>query len=192
MTNEEMSLKTKRALAEALKRAMERKRLSKITVSELISACNINRKTFYYHFQNVYDLLRWMLEQEAIEVVKNFDLVVDTEEALRFVMNYVDNNRHIINGVFDSMGYEEIKRFFYNDLFSVFYGAIEQGEEKLGVKVAPQFREFLATFYTEASAGLLIGWAKNRTEQDREVVLQNLLSIYKISIPAVLSEMRIQ
>ena len=105
---------------------------------------------------------------------------------------YVDNNRHIINGVFDSMGYEEIKRFFYNDLFSVFYGAIEQGEEKLGVKVAPQFREFLATFYTEASAGLLIGWAKNRTEQDREVVLQNLLSIYKISIPAVLSEMRIQ
>lgn len=192
MTNEEMSLKTRRTLAEALKRAMERKKLSKITVSELIAACNINRKTFYYHFQNVYDLLRWMLEQEAIEVVKNFDLVVDTEEALRFVMNYVDNNRHIINGAFDSMGYEEIKRFFYNDLFSVFFGAIEQGEERLGVKVEPQFKEFLATFYTEASAGLLIEWAKNRTSQDREIVLQNLLSIYKISIPAVLAEMKIK
>lgn len=107
-----MSLKTKRALVDALKHAMEHKKLSKITVSELITACNINRKTFYYHFHNIYELLKWMLEQEAIEVVKNFDLVVSTEEALRFVMDYVDNNRHIINGAFDAMGYEEIKRFF--------------------------------------------------------------------------------
>ena len=53
-----------------------------------------------------------MLEQEAIDVVKNFDLVVDTEEALRFVMEYADENKHIINGAVDSMGYEEIKRFF--------------------------------------------------------------------------------
>lgn len=192
MTNGEMSLKTKRALAEALKKAMERKKLSKITVSELISACNINRKTFYYHFQNVYDLLQWMLEQEALEVVKNFDLVVDTEEALRFVMDYVDNNRHIINGAFDSTGHEGIKRFFYNDLFSVFYGVIEQGEDLLGGKLEPQFKKFLAAFYTEASAGLLIEWVKNRTSEDREVFLQNLLSIYKISIPAILDAMKTQ
>ena len=131
-----------------------------------------------------------MLEQEALEVVKNFDLVVDTEEALRFVMDYVDNNRHIINSAFDSTGHEGIKRFFYNDLFSVFYGVIEQGEDLLGGKLEPQFKKFLAAFYTEASAGLLIEWVKNRTSEDREVFLQNLLSIYKISIPAVLGEMK--
>ena len=87
MTNEEMSLKTKRALADALKTAMKTKKLSKITVSELICACNINRKTFYYHFQAIYDLLKWMLEQEAIAAVNNFDLVVHTEAAIRFVMD---------------------------------------------------------------------------------------------------------
>ena len=38
MTNEEMSLKTKLALADALKAAMKTKKLSKITVSELICA----------------------------------------------------------------------------------------------------------------------------------------------------------
>ena len=133
MTNEELSLKTKQSLAKALKNAMENKKLSKITVSELAAACNINRKTFYYHFQDIYTLLKWMLEQEAIEVVKNFDLIVNTEEAICFVMDYVDKNKHIINGVLDSMGYEEIKRFFYNDLFSVIYGVIEQGEAELKV-----------------------------------------------------------
>ncbi len=188
MTNQEMSLQTKQALAGALKQAMERKPLSKITVSELIAACNVNRKTFYYHFRDIYDLLHWMLEREAVEVVKNFDLVVDTEEAIRFVMNYADENKHIINGVFDSMGYEEIQRFFYKDLFSVLYGAIEQGEAELQVTLEPQFKDFLAAFYTEASAGLLIEWVKNRMTQDRETVLQNLLAIYKISMPAILQE----
>ena len=192
MTNGEILLKTKQRFAEALKHSMERKPLSKISVTERADACYVNRKTFYYHFQDIYDLLKWTLELEAIEMVKNFDLVVNTEEALRFVMDYVDKNKHIINGAFDSMGYEEIKRFFYNDLFSVIYGAIEQGERELNVRVEPQFKNFMASFYTEASAGLLIDWTKKRMTQNREVVLRDLLAIFKISIPAVLNGMKVK
>lgn len=188
MTNEEMSLKTKQTLVDALKTAMKTKKLSKITVSELVFACDINRKTFYYHFQDIYDLLKWMLEQEAIEIVKNFDLVVNTEEAIRFVMDYVEKNDYIINGAFDSMGYEEIKRFFHNDFFSVIYAAIGSGEAQLNVQLDPQFKQFLAEFYTEASAGMLIEWTKNRITQDKETVLQNILSIFKISLPAILKD----
>ena len=105
MTNEEMSFKTKKSLADALKKAMAHKPLSKITVSELITECNINRKTFYYHFEDIYALLKWMFEAEAIEVVKQFDMVENTEEAFRFVMDYVEQNQHIINCAYDSMGH---------------------------------------------------------------------------------------
>ena len=66
------------------------------------------------------------------------------------------------------------------------YGAIEQGEEELQVSLDTQFKDFLAAFYTEASAGLLIEWVKNRMTQDRETILKNLLSVYTISIPAIL------
>ena len=192
MTNEEMSLKTKLALADALKTAMKTKKLSKITVSELICACNINRKTFYYHFQDIYDLLKWMLERETLDVVKNFDLVINTEEAIRFVMDYAEKNDYIINGAFDSMGYEEIKRFFHNDLFSVIYEAIGNGEAKLHVALDSQFKQFLAEFYTEASAGMLIEWTKNRIKQDKETVVSNILSIFKISLPAILKEKNVE
>lgn len=188
MTNEELSLKTKQSLAQALKQEMKHKQLSKITITELCDVCQINRKTFYYHFEDIYDLLKWTLEQEAIEVVKNFDLVVNTEEALRFVMAYANENKDIINSALDSMGHEEIQRFFYNDLFDVIYGAIEEGEYDLKIVVDPQFKNFLAAFYTEASAGILIEWVKNRMKQDKETVIKSLLSIYTVSIPAVLLE----
>ena len=39
--------------ATVLKEKMKEKPFSKITVSELIADCGVNRKTFYYHFQNI-------------------------------------------------------------------------------------------------------------------------------------------
>lgn len=186
MTNEELSMKTKKSLAAALKKAMENKSLSKITVSELIAECNVNRKTFYYHFADIYDLLKWVLEEEAIDVVKKFDMVVNTEEAFRFIMDYVEENKHIINCAYDSMGYEELKRFFYSDMIGIICETIQSGEDKLGVAVDESFKEFLARFYAEAAAGIMIDWVKNRVFRDRETVLQDMLLICRSSIPAIL------
>lgn len=147
MKNEEISLNTKKMLAQSLKRAMEKKTLSKVTVNELIKDCNLNRNTFYYHFSDIYDLLKWMLEQEAVEVVKKIDLLVDTEEAIRFVLNYVNENRHIINCAYDSMGHQEMKRFFYADFIGVMKQAINSGARQMQLSISEEFKDFMAQFY---------------------------------------------
>ncbi len=59
MKREKGTLRTKQAMAESLKKLMQKKPLSKITVNEIITDCDINRNTFYYHFENIYDLLKW-------------------------------------------------------------------------------------------------------------------------------------
>ena len=66
MKHEITTLNTKKMLAASLKKHMGKKPLSKITISEIIADCGVNRKTFYYHFEDIYTLLKWMLEQEAI------------------------------------------------------------------------------------------------------------------------------
>jgi len=127
MKHEITTLNTKKTLAASLKKLMMHKPLGKISISELITDCGVNRKTFYYHFQDIYDLLKWILEQEAIEVVKGFDLLVNPEEALLFAIGYVDENKHIINCAYDAMGREEMKRFslrtstaWYSPSFRIF------------------------------------------------------------------------
>ena len=69
-------IETKKALAASLKETMRHKAFSKITVKEIIQSCGVNRNTFYYHFEDIYSLLRWMLTEEAIDVVKHFNLFV--------------------------------------------------------------------------------------------------------------------
>ena len=55
--------------------------------SELVRECNLNRKTFYYHFEDIYALLKWTLEQ----------------------------NSFFLNCIYDSLGRDQMKRFLYQE-----------------------------------------------------------------------------
>ena len=187
MKHEEITLTTKKALAASLKKQMVKKQLKKVTVSEIITDCNLNRKTFYYHFEDIYALLKWMLEQEAVEIVKQFDLLVDYKDAILFVLDYVEANAHILNCAYDSMGRDEMKRFFYADFIGIMGTLIDSTEKDLGLSVSVDFKEFLCNLYTEALAGVLIDWVKNRKKHVRDKVLQYLSLIMRTSLPAVLT-----
>lgn len=69
MKYEITSQNTKRMLANTLISLMKKKSLSKISISEIVKECQINRKTFYYHFQDIYELLEWHLAQEVSALV---------------------------------------------------------------------------------------------------------------------------
>ena len=185
MTHEEITLKTKSALSASLKNLMTKKPLKKITVSEIIADCNVNRKTFYYHFEDIYALLKWTLEQEAIEVVKNFGLLIDYEEALQFVIDYVKKNTHILNCAYDSMGRDELKRFFYNDFIYIIRKEVDNCEQQNNLEVTDDFKAFICDFFTEAAAGMLINGFKNNHCLDEKKTILNITVIID-SLPDIL------
>ena len=61
---------TKRALAAALKELMEEFPFIKISVADICAKCDINRKTFYYHFKDKYDLVNWIYDTEFMEAIR--------------------------------------------------------------------------------------------------------------------------
>lgn len=162
------SLNTKIMLSSSLKKLMEKKPFSKISVSEIVSDCGVNRNTFYYHFEDIRDLLKWTLEREAIEVVKKFDLLINYKQAILFVMDYAEKNKHIINCAYDSIGRDELKRFFYNDFISITGSLFDSAEKSAGKKLAPDYKDFLIRFYTEAISGVLLDWVKDRSSYSPE------------------------
>lgn len=172
MKHEITTYHTKKTMVESLKNAMKNKPFSKITVSEIVKDCGLNRKTFYYHFQDIYDLLKWTLEEEAIEIVKEFNLVVDYEKAIYFVIDYVEENDYLISCAYDSIGLVQMKRFFYNDLKEIISYTIDKAETTLDTKIKPDFKEFVSKFYTEALAGMLIEWVLDKDNRDKDKTVQ--------------------
>ncbi len=64
--SEEMADRTKKWIAEAMKKLLQKKPLEKVYVTEICQEAEIERPTFYYHFKDKYDLMAWIFFQSAV------------------------------------------------------------------------------------------------------------------------------
>ena len=62
-----MAERTKLWIANTMKKLLSRKPIDKIRVTEICKEAEIERPTFYYHFQDKYDLMAWMICQSAYD-----------------------------------------------------------------------------------------------------------------------------
>lgn len=157
---------TKKALASSLKKLMENSALDKISIREITEDCGVNRKTFYYHFDNIYDLVGWMFEEEAIESVKKYNFLTDYEKVVRFSMNYIEENEHVVNSALDALGRDELKKFFYNNFVDNMRSVVDELSE--GMSIPQDYIDFLINLYADSFASLLIDWVRNRAKRDKE------------------------
>lgn len=186
MKHADISLKTKRTLAGSLKKLMEQKSLSRITISELCRDCGLNRKTFYYHFDDIQSLLKWMLEQEAENVIKKQDLLTDYQALLALVIDYVDDNNDILNRMYDTTKKNSITNFFFPELRKAVKDMIEDLEKKTGCAVDEEFREFLGSFYTTSLSSLLIDRLQETCAYTKEELMDYIIFTLRSSLPAIL------
>lgn len=59
-----MSCTTKTVMSDALHELMRKRPVSKITVGDICEHCGMNRKSFYYHFHDKYELINWIFSKE--------------------------------------------------------------------------------------------------------------------------------
>ncbi|WP_297788426.1 TetR/AcrR family transcriptional regulator C-terminal domain-containing protein [uncultured Anaerococcus sp.] len=155
MRNEINSYNTKLSLAKSLKDLLETKSFAKLTVTEIIKKSEVNRNTFYYHFEDIYDLLRWTLEQEAIDKVKTYDSIDDIDKAIDFTLDYIKENQAFLRNILFSVGERDLKRFLAKDFKEIIKNFIVLGEARLGKIIDDSYRSFLTDYTTEAIAGIL-------------------------------------
>lgn len=188
MTHEENSFQTKKALSVTFKELLKHKSFSKITVSELVRECNINRKTFYYHFEDIYALLKWTLEQETFEVVRQFDLTTNCQDAFLYVIGYIEQNSFFLNCIYDSLGRDQMKRFLYHDLVGIIDSVIQNAEQELSAPLPGNLHQFLTEFYTEGIAGMFINMFQENRALRREDLIEYFSLLVRISIPATVKQ----
>lgn len=111
-----MPINTKLVIADTLRAMARRKSIDKITVKALVEACGISRQTFYYHFQDILDVVEWSIQQ-ALQRALRQSLEADTmEEAVRAFVDMAAEDRGQIGRLLQSQRREEFERIFLNGL----------------------------------------------------------------------------
>ena len=112
MENQRIRL-SKKLLKNALLELLREKRIDKISISELCSAAQINRTTFYKYYGNQYDLLAEMEQDFFRQLQENFldkdpDDVENLTELIRFLDADQDRWKVLINSVGDQAFTEKL------------------------------------------------------------------------------------
>lgn len=58
-----MCCDTKARIAATVRELMQKRPVSKITVQDVMERADMTRQSFYYHFQDIYDVLEWDVNQ---------------------------------------------------------------------------------------------------------------------------------
>ena len=113
-----MASTTKEALGAALRQMMTVKPIDKITVKDLVEICGVNRQTFYYHFDDVYDLLEWVFEDDANRVLPRKVVYEHWREDVMVFFEYLYENRIFAMNVYNSNSRLYMLRYFKDCLIS--------------------------------------------------------------------------
>lgn len=84
---------TKKALADSLKSLCVQKAFDKISISDITNNCGLNRQSFYYHFQDKYELLSWVYYNELFKHYSNGIGFVNWSDRLEELLQTMYKNR---------------------------------------------------------------------------------------------------
>ena len=102
---------TKRALATAMKQLMAKEPFSKISVGDICQVCQMNRKSFYYHFRDKYDLVNWIFQTEFLTAVQRRPYE-STWALIRDLCEYFYENRAFYHNALSVEGQNSFQDYF--------------------------------------------------------------------------------
>ena len=65
-----MKPQTKKMIKASFIKLLRQKPLSKITVKEIVESCGINRNSFYYHYNDIPNLLEEIINEKTDEIIR--------------------------------------------------------------------------------------------------------------------------
>ena len=161
---------TKNALAVSMKKLMEKKPFSKISVGDICEDCGMNRKSFYYHFRDKYDLVNWIFYVDFIErmVWAGGRNEGDMLEAL---CSHFYGERLFYQNALQVEGQNSFREYFCGMLRPVLMlltqNLVEEGRKK----------EFYIAFLCEGVLGELVYWLREGSKITPEEFVEDLHDI---------------
>lgn len=105
-----MALDMKAAIAESFNTLVRQHGIDKVTVKSVIEDCGISRQTFYYHFQDIMDVVEWCANQAAQRMVERSLAASSAQEALSELIRSTADNYALLRKLMNSQRREQIER----------------------------------------------------------------------------------
>ena len=165
---------TKHAIAAALKELCREKSFDKISIADITSTCGLNRQTFYYHFEDKYELLNWIYYTEGFArlvdgiTLENWDShIAVLFETMRADKKFYENTVRCTPDTFGNYLFKVVRALFLEAVEALDNGTVPDAD-----------KAFFADFYAYGSCGTVRAWVAAGMKTPPEELARRAGSLY--------------
>ena len=178
----------------ALLSLLEKKTFEYITVSDICKEANVNRSTFYLHYENTYDLLeettKYITDSfisyfsiDVQKIAKKFencklqDLNFIQEQYLYPYLSYIKDNKRVFSAVLSHSSTFQFEKIFKKMFDYIFDPILERFEYPLDE------RKYVMRFYLNGITAIIVEWIKEdckKSFKEISTVIRYSIFLYQI------------
>ena len=165
-------LGTRETIIKVFTELLDEKPIKSITVKAIVERCNINRNTFYYHFQDIPSLVQGMLEEKVNQLVEYHYHSGQPIECIRPLIQYGLKNKRAVLHVYRYIPREVFLSYLDRLALRLMQEYFSTATE--GVSVPGENVDALILFYKCSMVGLLLDWLDKNLESDMPALMERL------------------
>lgn len=173
-------------------RLMEQKPLDDITVKEITEAGPVNRKTFYFHFHGIEDLLKWMIGQRLSNIPLLGADSVNWKGKMRQLIVSLEADKDFFYAIFNSRYAEETSGYLKNKLRPAIINFVRNCSDEMErasgqqLYISDKHYGYINEYYLNGAFSLVMNWLQTGCSEQTESFLDIIDNLTKNTIFNVL------
>lgn len=166
---------TKQAICTSFINLLSSKPLDQITVKDIVEDCGVNRKTFYYYYQDIYALIDDLLKTDLERIEKELPPGTGWQEAQKALAASMLKNKAALLHTYHSIDYAKLEQTAYEiginslqSFITTHLGATDVAESDV---------RLVAEVCASAMSGLLARWVKGGMKSDPDAMIERVAAI---------------
>ena len=150
---------TKKAIRDSFVKLLEERPLKQISVRDIVESCGINRNTFYYHYQDIPQLLEAIVSEEAEQLVTAHPEFDSMESCLSTIIDFAMENKTLVMHIYKSVNRDVFEKYLWwvsKCVMTRYLDGLIQGR-----KISDLDRAMITSYVESVSFGLVLGWLED-------------------------------
>lgn len=163
---------TKNLIKQEFIKLLNKKSLHNITVTEIAKQCKIERKTFYYHYENLPQLVKEIFDEELEDVIEEFNETLSWEESFISATKFILENKKVVKHMYESDYKVELEKYIFSisgEIMRKYVRRVAKDTKAQEIDI-----KLIAFFYQCALSSSLVEWVATDMKTDPKIVARRL------------------
>lgn len=163
---------TKNLIKQEFIKLLNKKSLHNITVTEIAKQCKIERKTFYYHYENLPQLVKEIFDEELEDVIEEFNETLSWEESFISATKFILENKKVVKHMYESNYKVELEKYIFSisgEIMRKYVRRVAKDTKAQEIDI-----KLIAFFYQCALSSSLVEWVATDMKTDPKIVARRL------------------